>query len=151
MFVLWRTSDWRNDGNRVFGKIIGSVHFMVRRRDGKGTERIDVRNAKKQFPKLKTTATQNIHVGSTVGYNFFVKFEDVAALFFGRVPCQKRLSIFWAHTVWIVVGRGWNGADVILVFFFVEEVRKVSFGKFFDPKLFGRVGQSHGNEFERID
>ena len=75
----------------------------------------------------------------------------VIALFFECVPCQKPLPIFGTHSIGTVIRGGRNGSDVIFVFFLVEEVRKVSFGEFFDSKRFWKVGQFHRNEVERID
>ena len=136
LFLLGGISHGRNDANRIFGKVVGTIHEMAGRGDGERRERIDVGDVVKQFAKLQTTPAQNIDVGTTVRDNFFFKVENVIAFLFRRVPCHKRFPIFRIHAVRVVVGRGRNGPHVILVFFLVEEMRKVTFGKFFDPKRF---------------
>jgi hypothetical protein len=63
---------------------------------------------------------------------------------------QKRLFRRRAHSVWIVVGTRWNGANIAFVLFLVEQVRKITFRKFVNTKDFGKISQSHWN-FQRID
>ena len=81
----------------------------------------------------------------------FLKVENVTAFLFRGVPCQERFPIFRIHTIWAVIWRGWNGTDVILIFFLVEKMGKVSFRKFFDSKRFREICQFHRNEIQPID
>ena len=137
LVVLGVISHRWNDADRIFGgKVIGAVHEMTGRGDGERSERIDVGDVVKQFAKLHTTPAENIDVGTTVRDNFFFKAENVIAFLFRRVPCHKRFPIFRIHSVRVVVGRRRNGTNIILVFFLVEEMRKVTFGKFFDTERF---------------
>ena len=141
LLLLGGISHGRNDADRIFGKVVGAVHEMAGRGDGERRERIDVGDVVKQFAKLQTTTAQNINVRTTVRDDFFTEIEHIVAFSLRRVPCHKRFFIFWIHAVGIVVGRWWNGPHVILVFFLVEEMRKVTFGKFFDPKRFREIGE----------
>ena len=50
--VLWRISQWWNDGDRIFGKVIGAIHKMAGQRDNERCKRIDVGNIVKQFAKF---------------------------------------------------------------------------------------------------
>ena len=134
LVVLGVISHRWNDADRIFGKVIGAVHEMTGRGDGERSERIDVGNVVKQFAKLHTTPAESIDVGTTVRDNFFFKAE--IAFLFRRVSCHKRFPIFRIHSVRVVVGRRWNGTNIILVFFLVKEIRKVTFGKFFDTERF---------------
>ena len=136
LVVLGGISHGRNDADCIFEKVVGAVHEMTGRGDGERSERIDVGDVVKQFAKLYTTLAQNIDVGMTVCYDLFFKVEHVIAFLFRHVPCHKRFPIFRIHAVQVVVGHRWNGTNIILVFFLVEEMRKVTFGKFFDTKRF---------------
>ena len=136
LVVLGGISHGRNDADRIFEKVVGAVHEMTGRGDGERSERIDVGDVVKQFAKLHTTPAQDIDVGTTVRDNFFFRVENVIAFLFRRVPCHKRFPIFRIHAVRVVVGRRRNGTNIILVFLLVEEMRKVTFGKFFDPERF---------------
>ena len=42
----------RNDGDRIFGKVIGAIHKMTGRPDGECCKRIDVCDVTKQFAKF---------------------------------------------------------------------------------------------------
>ena len=151
LLLLGGISHGRDDTDRIFGKVVGAVYEMAGRGDGERRERIDVGDVVKQFAKLQTTTAQNINVRTAVRDDFFMEIEHVVAFSLRRVPYHKRFFIFWIHAVGIVVGRWWNGAHVILVFFLVEEMRKVTFGKFFDPKRFREIGEFHREKIERID
>ena len=105
----------------------------------------------KQFVKLHTTPAENIDVGMTVHDDFFFKVENVIAFLFRCVPCHKRFPTFWIDSVGIVVGRRRNGTNIILIYFLVEEMRKVAFGKFFDTERFREIGEFHRNEIKRVD
>ena len=133
-----------NDADRIFGKVVGAIHEMTGGGDGERSERIDVGDVVKQFAKLHTTPAENIDVGMTVRDDFFSKVENVIAFLFRRVPCHKRFPMFWIRSVRIVVGRMQNGTNVILVFFFVEEMRKVAFGEFFDTARFREIDEFTG-------
>ena len=125
---------------------------MTGRCDGERSKRIDVGDAVKQFAKLHTAASKIINVGMRVrDDDFFFKVEDVIAFLFRRVPCHKRFPIFWIHSVRIVVGRRRDGTNIIIVFFLVEEMRKVAFGEFFDTERFWEIGEFHRNKIERVD
>ena len=126
----------RNDADRIFEKVVGTVHEMTGRGDGERPERIDVGDVVKHLAKHHATPAQNIDVGTTVRDNFFFKVKHVISFLFRRVLCHERFRIFRIHAVLVVVGHGWNGANVILVVFLVEEMRKVTFGKFFDTERF---------------
>ena len=136
LVVLGVISHRWNNADRIFGKVIGAVHKMTGRCDGERSERIDVGDVVKQFAKLHTTPVENIDVGTTVCDNFFFKVENVIAFLFCRVPCHRRFPIFRIHSVQVVVGCRRNGTNTILVFFLVEEMRKVTFGRFFDTERF---------------
>ena len=136
LVVIGVISHRRNDTDRIFGKVVGAIHEMTGRGDGERSERIDVGDVVKQLAKLHTTPAENIDVERTLRDNFFFKVENVIALLFRRVPCHKRFSIFRIHSVRVVVERRRNGANINLVFFLVEEMRKVTFGKFFDTERF---------------
>ena len=124
---------------------------MTGRSDGERSERIDVGDVVKQFAKLHATSAENIDVGMTIRDDFFFKVENVIAFLFHRVPCHERFFIFRIHSVRIVVGRRRDGTNIILVFFLVEEMRKVAFGEFFDTERFREIGEFHRNEIERVD
>ena len=125
---------------------------MTGRGDGERSERIDVGDVVKQFAKLHTTASENIDVAMTVRDDFFFKVENVIAFLFRRVPCHKRFPIFRTHSVQIVVRCRRSGTHIIiLVFFLVEEMRKVTFLEFFDIERFRKIGEFHQNEIERVD
>ena len=98
-----------NDADRIFRKVVGAIHEMTGRGDGKRSERIDVGDFVKQFAKLHTTPAENIDVGMTVRDDFFFKVENVIAFLFRRVPYHERFFIFRIHSVRIVVGAGGMG------------------------------------------
>ena len=150
LFLLGGISHGRDDTDRIFGKVVGTVHEMAGRGDGERRERIDIGDVVKQFAKRQTTTAQNINVRTTVRDDFFMEIEHVVAFSFRGVPYHKRFFIFWIHAVGIVVGRWWNGPHVILVIF-VKKMRKVTFGKFFNPKRFREIGEFHREKIERID
>ena len=145
LIVLGAISHRRNDADRIFGKVVGAIHEMTGRGDGERSERIDVGDA-----KLHTIPAENIDVGMIVRNDFFFKVENVIAFLFRRVPCHKCFFIFRIHSVWIVVGRRWNETNITLIFL-VEEMRKVTFGKFFDTERFREIGKFNRNEIERVD
>ena len=109
LIVLWGISHGWNDGDRIFGKVIGAIHEMTGRGNGERSERIDVRDVMKQFAKFQTAPPENIDIGTAVREDFFPKIKHVIALFHRRVPCHKGLFIFGTHTVRVVVGRGRMG------------------------------------------
>ena len=80
LVVLWGISHGWNDGDRIFGKVIGAIHEMTGRGDGKRSEGIDVRDVMKQFAKFQTTPAENIDIGTAVRKNFFLKIKYVIAL-----------------------------------------------------------------------
>ena len=148
----WQTHQIVRRTNRSeLGPLFGAIHKMTGRGDGEHPERINVGDVVKQFAKLHATPSENIDVRTTVRDDFFFKVEDIIAIPHSLMPCHKRFFIFRIHSVRIVVGRRWNGADIVLVFFLVEEMMKVIFGKFFDTEPFREVGEFHRNEVERVD
>ena len=151
LIVLGVISHRRNDADRISWRVVGAIHEMAGRGDGERSERIDVGNVVKQFAKLHTIPSANTDVGTTIRNDFFFKVEDVIAFLFRRVPCHERFFIFRIHSVRIVVGRRWDGTNIILFFFLVEDMRKVAFGEFFDTERFREIGEFHRNEIERVD
>ena len=105
-FVLGAISQRWNDSDRIFWGVVNAIHEMACRRDGECCKRINVCDVMKQFAKVWATPSENIHIGTTVRYDLFLKVEHIIAFFLHRVPCHKRFSIFWIHPVWVVVGCG---------------------------------------------
>ena len=81
LIVLGAISHRRNDGDRIFGKVVGAIHEMTGRGDGERSERIDVRDVMKQFAKFQTAPAENIDVGTAVREDFLLKIKHVIALF----------------------------------------------------------------------
>ena len=81
LVVLGAISQRRNDGDRIFGKVVGAIHEMAGRRDGERSKRIDVCDVMKQFAKFQTTPAENIDIGTTVRDDFFLKVENIIAFF----------------------------------------------------------------------
>ena len=150
LIVLRAISQRRNDGDRIFGKVVGAMHEMTGQGNGVRSKRIDVCDVMKQT-KFQTTPAENIDIGTTVREDFFLKIENIIAFLFRCASCHKRFPIFRIHPVRIAVGRRRNGAHIIIVFFPIEEMRKVTFVEFFDTERFREIGEFHRNEVERVD
>ena len=67
------------------------------------------------------------------------------------MPLLQGLLGFRGHGFGQVVIEGRDGSHVRLVFGDVELVREVNFSQFRQPKGFGKGGQRHLEEAERID
>ena len=52
LVVIGEISQRRNNGDRIFGKVIGAIHKMTGRRNGQCCKRIDVCDVMKQFAKF---------------------------------------------------------------------------------------------------
>ena len=52
LIVLGAISQRWNDGDSIFGKVIGAIHKMTGRRNGECCKRIDVCDVMKQFAKF---------------------------------------------------------------------------------------------------
>ena len=94
---------------------------------------------------------EETHIRFAVGHQFFLEVKDhlVDGLFL--VPGFELLPSFGGHGFGHVVVDGGDGSHVLLMFGEVEFVGEVPLFQFRESKGFGKRGQRHLEETERID
>jgi hypothetical protein len=87
MFVLETVTARWDDGNGVFSKIVCPIHLIACGCDGKAfLKGIDFSNVTEQFAKFQATASQNIHIGTTISENFLLEVEHVIIVLQISIP-----------------------------------------------------------------
>ena len=94
---------------------------------------------------------EETHIRFAIGHQFLLEVKDplVVGLFF--VPGFELLPSFGGHGFGHVVVDGGDGSHVLLVLGEVEFVGEVPLFQFRESKGFGKRGQRHLEETERID
>ena len=132
------------------GNTVGN-HTVAGRSDGDVFKGIEPRLGFKQSFECQTAFFQEAHVRFAIGYQFFLEIKHHVLVALRLMPPFKFLASFGGHGFGHVVIEGRDGSHVVLMLREVELVGEVPFCQFRQSKGFGKGGQRHLEEAERID
>ena len=112
-------------------------------------EGVEARERFKQPFECQTTFFQETYIGLAVLNQFFAEVKEFIALLL--MPGFQGLLAFGGHGFRHVVIKGRDGSYVVLMVWMIELVGEVPFAEFCQSKGFGKRGQRHLEETQRVD